>query len=91
MNSYECEIGYVEKNDIILITKNNVSYDNGKTWNNDTSICQIQPAECFNGTKTENGPSMSGFWGNSNEIRSGLSESYCSKFDGKRWRSLRQK
>jgi len=80
MLGYEPAIGT-----IILISEKNRSLNNGKDWHLLKTVETISEEESFSGTKSENGPSMSGFWGNGNEIRSGQITKYCRKYNGKRW------
>ena len=83
------EYDRVEKNTAVVISLNDQSLDNGKTWKQVKTVNIIEFDEIFTGEKIENGPSISGFWGNTNEIHSGRTIEYCSKFNGNRWVSLR--
>ncbi|MCP4705721.1 MAG: hypothetical protein GY865_14070 [candidate division Zixibacteria bacterium] len=76
---------------VAIITEQDRSLDNGATWYLTKSIrVASSEDEIFDGAHHENGPSIGGgFWGNCNEIRSGHTCSYCSRFDGKRWRSMK--
>ncbi len=73
----------------VIVTENDRSLDNGKTWHTTQTVDLIDQDDAFNGIKTETGPSLSGFWGNYNEIRSGVYSSYCTQYDGRQWRSMK--
>ena len=92
MESYAEKIGAydgIEKNTAVIIYLNNRSFNNGKNWTEVKTVNIIEQSEIFTGEKIENGPSISGLWGNTNEIHSGRTIEYCSKFNGNRWVSLR--
>jgi len=73
------------KNDHVLVSSFSRSHDNGKTWNDVKTVnLIIDSDEIFTGTKSKNGPSYS----SGNVVDSGYVSQYCSRFDGKRWRSL---
>ncbi|KKL62235.1 hypothetical protein LCGC14_2187210 [marine sediment metagenome] len=76
-----------KQGDIVLITINSVSHDSGRTWRKEKTVRLIDNDESFRGTKTESGPSYSEM----GKTQSGHFETYCSRFDGKRWRSMRSK
>ena len=74
---------------VIGIFKRERSLNSGRTWemlmnvrvlNNDEEIMTAIE------TGKYGGPSMSGFWGNCNEIRSGNIDVSLRRWDGKQWR-----
>jgi hypothetical protein len=91
MKSYECQLyPYpVVRGTVVIVTKQDRSYNNGRTWTTVTEVSPAMPDEVFRGDRGTMGPSMSGFWGNCNEIRSGSVDKYCSRYDGKRWITLK--
>ena len=76
-----------KQDDVVSITINSVSHNSGQTWNDEKTVQLIDSDESFRGTKTEIGPSYSEM----GKTQSGHFETYCSRFDGKRWRSMRSK
>lgn len=86
--NYSDEHGDPVAGDVLLVVVNEQSVDNGVSWKLMRRLSKIPKAEKFSGVRSSHGPSLSGFWGNVNEIRSGLTYSYCSRFDGTRWRSM---
>jgi hypothetical protein len=92
MESYEHLIWPypVEIGTTVVVVERRRSLDSGRTWHTlKTVSVESDPGEIFHGERSRSGPSMSGFWGNTNEIRSGSVTYYCSRFDGKRWRSMK--
>ncbi len=86
-NDNVCAPATPKRGDVVSITINGVSYDSGRTWNDEKTVELIDSNESFRGTKTEIGPSYSEM----GKTQSGHFETYCSRFDGKRWRSMRSK
>ena len=74
-----------DKNETIEIHKRSISYNQGRTWQDKITVEYTDSP--FSGNRSENGPSMSGFWGDGS-TRSGLIEKSCRRWDGKRWRKI---
>ena len=76
---------------IISIEKRDRSLDNGATWHVITHVYVMYSQDDIENaieTGKHNGPPMSGFWGNCNEIRSGYVDVSFRRWDGKRWRRI---
>ena len=81
--NYLSELPYdPQKADAIEVISRGISYDNGRSWR--AMITVNYTDDPYPGKRIENGPSMSGFWGDGS-IRSGLIISSCRRWTGSRW------
>ena len=100
MNYTECYPGWEhepKKNDVVLITVRQVSYNSGRDWVTEKTVELIYASvfdgqrgesddfEPFCGSRRHTGPS----WSEGNLLKSGTYYQYCSRYDGKRWRSMK--
>lgn len=89
--NYIDKLDNIEKNDIIAVSTRSRSLDNGASWHNIHAVRRVYTVDDLNNeyeTNRYGGPSMSGFWGNCNEIRSGNVDISLRRWDGKRWRKI---
>ena len=73
------------KNDVVLVTIGDESFDSGRTWKTCKQVLYVgDPDKIFIGTERANGPSYS----EGNRIISGHSLSYCRRWTGSKWAAI---